>query len=77
MNGNEFICSTKNGPVKNAASTLFSEYECFNCENNVNGSFLYIRNTMKNLHLEICDIIVDGIFLELKGSHHKFFVFRN
>lgn len=76
FDGEEILFSSKTGSVKSATSNSSSNYECFtNNTNKINGSFLFIRNQNDNSQLEICDIIVEGYFIQFRSFSISILIF--
>lgn len=69
FNENEQIC--KEILTTLPLATTISDYHCFDCTPNLNGSMVIIRLLHGNKRLSLCDVKVDGQFTGVLGKNFK------
>lgn len=62
-------CAISTKLLKVASVIDSSEYECFFCNENSIGSFVFIQNNIENRQLSICDVQVFGYKIKETGRY--------
>ncbi|CAD5126353.1 DgyrCDS14497 [Dimorphilus gyrociliatus] len=63
------LCQTVSLAVKQPTTTDFSQYNCYNCPENLNGYLVRISHQTSNISLTICDVYIEGKFFDEKVEH--------
>lgn len=66
-------CATIKNSLKKAKSIDISEYNCFICNKNSIGSFVFIEKTIEKTQLSICDVEIFGHKIRNNGKIFSFF----